>query len=474
MKPRTLLVHAHSKRQRLNVSGFYAMPPLGIATLAGCLDRAGYPVELFDANVHANDEQFITRNLEENRFDHVGISANYFSAESALELAAIVRRRHPETLITLGGPVGLLNPARFADYTQAVDLIVHGEGEETIVDILRALEDGTTLQNIAGTTFVRGGVVERGPARKPLEMDSLPRPMLEKLPLNRYRLHPPFGVFPPGQYIESARGCPYGCSFCTLPREIRFRSPDLVVNDIADLIRRYRVREIHFVDPTFTFDRDRVIEISRGIKRLNAKLHWTCKTRCDMVDPEMLAEMAASGCYTISYGIETASQPILDFYNKEITVEEIGRGLDATRQAGIRILAYMLIGSPGETEETVRETMAMMRRYKPDFVLYAQMLPDPGSIRAREDMQKGIYTEKEMLDYYLGGKTELLDQRGVSGIPAETINRWIAMAFNDFYARPIYILRRLLDMRSIHDLLNYFRAALVLLADKLGMYKTVG
>ena len=92
-------------------------------------------------------------------------------------------------------------------------------------------------------------------------MDTLPAPALDLLPLKKYRLHPPFGVYPPGLYIESARGCPFRCTFCTLPKTIRQRSPQLVVDDIRRMIERYGVREVHFVDPTFTYGRDRTLEI---------------------------------------------------------------------------------------------------------------------------------------------------------------------------------------------------------------------
>jgi len=474
MKPRTLLIYSRSKRQKLNVSGYFANAPLGIAMLAASLDRAGYPVELFDSNAFPDGDRLLEQFLGENKFDHVGISSHYFSAEHALEIAGVVKKNHPETVVSLGGPMGLLNPARIAEYTDALDVIAHGEGEETIIDIVRAVEKGDAPKNIAGTTYVGGGEILKGPQRKSSDMDSLPRPLLDKLPLSRYRLHPPFGVYPPGLYIESARGCPHRCTFCTLPREIRMRSADKVVADVENLVARFGVREVHFVDPTFTFDRERVIEICRKTRSLKNKPHWTCKTRCDMVDGELLGEMAKAGCYTISYGVETASQPILDFYNKDIKVEQIEQSLAETKKAGIRVLAYMLIGSPGETDESVRRTMDMVRRYKPDFALYAQMLPDPGSIRVREEEKKGVYSEKQMLDYYLAGKTDLLDEKGVSGLPAKRIEQWIAMAFNDFYARPGYIVRRILDIRSIHDVLNYFRGVWVLFADKLGFTKTVG
>jgi len=472
--PRSLLIFSRTKRQKLNVSGFYPMGPLGISTLAACLRDSGYQAELLDSHVFPGGDTEISRHLEENRYDHVGLSASYFSIEHAIFLADTVKKHHPGTVVSLGGPSALFKPEYILQYTRSIDIMVHGEGEKSVVRIVKAVETGAGLKGIPGTSFVGGGEVATTPRDGFIAMDDVPRPLLELLPLKKYRLHPPFGVYPPGQYIESARGCPYKCVFCTLPKEIRTRTPDLVVEDVKHLSEKFGAREIHFVDPTFTFHRDRVLEICERLKRARIGIHWTCKTRCDHVDREMLEAMAGAGCYSISYGVETAAQNILDFYQKDISVREIENALFETKRAGIRALAYMLIGSPGETDETVRGTMAMMRRCNPDFVLYAQMLPDPCSIRAREDMEKGVYTIKEVLDYYLAGKTDLLDRHGVFGTPQEQIHKWISRAFNDFYMRPAYIIRRLRDTRSLNDFLNYFRAFFVLLADRLALTKTVG
>ena len=184
--------------------------------------------------------------------------------------------------------------------------------------------------------------------------------------------------------------------------------------------------------------------------------------------------MAGAGCYSISYGVETAAQSHLDYFRKDISTQNIETALTETRRAGIRALSYMLIGSPGETEETVNQTIAMMRRLKPDFAMYAQFLPDPSSIRARDDVERGVYTETEILDYYLGGKRDLLDERGVFGAPASQINKWLSRAFSSFYFNPYYIVRRILDIRSMNDFANYFRALFVMLADKIGFTRTVG
>lgn len=473
-RPKTLLLFSPARRQKLNVSGLYPMAPLGIATLAAILRNADYPVKLFDPDGMKMSEARVVEFLQNNSFDHIGFSANLFSVHFALKMADVVRKSHPHTIISLGGHIGVLEPAQFEGYTEAVDLLVRGEGEKAILDIVRAIENESGFDGIPGVFQLRKKDAPRPPERDFVDLNEIPRPAFDLLPLHNYKLHPPFGVYPPGMYLETTRGCPHRCTFCTLPKKPRSRSPQLVIEDIKELQNKYRIREVHFVDPTFTYDADRVHEICRLMIEKNIKIHWTCKTRCDAVDPAMLAVMAKAGCYSISYGVESASQLVLDKCNKEMTVEAIERAITETKKVGIRVLVYLLIGSEGETDETVNETIRMIKNCKPDFALYAQLLPDPASILGRKKYQTNDQAMKDVLDYYLAGKDGYLDETGVNGFPAEKIEEWISRGFKDFYMNPLYIIRRLLDVRSIHDFINLFRGAVRLIADRLGVTKTVG
>jgi len=416
----------------------------------------------------------VDEHLQRHPYDHVGFSTTLFSLSAALRLATVVKRHHPGTVTSIGGSGTVFQADQLFAACGSLDIVARGEGERTVVAIAKAIEDGRPPRGIPGTAFAGGGLPEETPADDYIDMDRVPRPALDLLPLHRYRLHPPFGVYPPGQYIESARGCPYGCSFCMLSRKLRERSADLVVDDVIDLRDRYGAREVHFVDPTFTATRDRVLAICEGLIRRKARVHWTCKTRCDVVDREMLTAMAASGCYSISYGVESAEPAILEGFNKGITVEQIETCLRETKRAGIRALAYLMIGAPGETDETVRRTMALMRRCQPDFALYAQIQPEPQGQFGAEVGGRGIFSEEDLIAYYLRDDHSVLKRSSTAGFPAAQVDRWVSRAFADFYFRPRYVLGRLRDLRSTAEFVNLFRAAGVLVGDAMGLNKTVG
>ena len=474
MRPRSLFIHVPSRRFKLNLSGIYPMPPLGIAMLAASLLKEGYPVELLDMPGQGYGEKELLDFLRERSFDHIGLSVNYLSIAAALELAGRIKEIRPEALLSLGGPGTLFGPEKIVGYTSALDLIAAGEGEDIVVEIARALEEKREPRGIPGTAFIEEGKIEITSPSSPLVMDSLPRPALDLLPLDNYRIHPPFGAYPPVMIVETSRGCEYRCTFCSIPRQLRAQSPDTVVELVRDLVDRYRIREVHFVDPNFTFDRERALTICEGLKRETPELHWTCKTRCDMVDGELLAMMASSGCYTISYGVESATDAILETLRKDMRAAQIEECLRETKRAGIRTLAYMLVGAPGESDESVGEMMALMRRTGADYVLYSELFADPHSKLTEEAIGKGLFSEKEMLDCFIGGRDELFQNRTLLGHPKERINGWIKKASNDFYARPVYLYKRLRTVRSLPDLLNLFRGAWHLLADKLGLSKTAG
>ncbi|MBF0206838.1 MAG: cobalamin-dependent protein [Oligoflexia bacterium] len=477
MKVTSLLIFCRSKRIKLNVSGYYPMPPLGISMLAAMLVKSGYDVRLLDIDAEKMTNDQVINYLRNNRFDHIGLSANIFSIEYALFIANAIKSFYPDTVISLGGPSTTFQPKQIRSYSKSIDIMVRGEGENSIVAIVKAIEAGQKPKGIPGTIYFDGDeIIEtKSTNLNFIDMDTLPLPALELLPpLKNYKMHPPFGVYSPYLYIESARGCPCKCNFCTLPKEYRTRSPELVLTDLIYLVEKFKIREAHFVDPSFTYNKERVMQLCDNISRSNLKLYWTCKTRCDLVDQEMLQAMAAAGCYSISYGVESASQKILDSYRKELTVRQIENCFTMTRKAGIRILAYLMIGAKDESDYTVLETMKMMKKFRADYAIYAQVLPDPCSDLSTASMEKNVFSEKEMLDFYLGGKTGLLSQKGTTGIPAEKIEKWVSKAFNDFYFRPSYVFQRLLDIRSCRDFFNLFQGVIVIIADKLKITKTTG
>ncbi|MBZ0254289.1 MAG: radical SAM protein [Candidatus Methylomirabilis sp.] len=330
----------------------------------------------------------------------------------------------------------------------------------------RILEKGGDPADAPNLAFRREGHVVTTPAHAYLDMDRVPRPALDLLPRVKYRLSPPFGVDAPQMLIETTRGCSYRCSFCTLPHDMRERSVDLVVEELVDLVHRRGYRELYFVDPTFTMNRERTMRLLDAMIRERIKVRWTCKTRADHVDQELLHRMAEAGCYMVSYGLESGSQRILDNLMKDVDVSRNERCIQMTRNAGMRSIAYILIGSPGEDELTVGQTLRMVRRMKPDFVLYGELQADPASAATKNAITAGAYSMQDVVDFYIGGKARALADKTLTDVPREAVLRWISQANRDFYARPSYIARRLADVRTPRDFGNLFAGVFFVLADK--------
>ncbi len=467
MKPTNLVVNCPSDRVRINLSGVYPMAPLGAGMLAASLRDAGYPVEVLDLNAEPFDEGKLGRLFERRRFDHVVLSAHLLSVHLALRIARLAKAASSKTVVSLGGPCDVFEPEQLLRYTRDVDVFARGEGERIVVAICRAIETGAEPRGIPSTAYLAGGAIERTADQPPLDMDALPRPAFDLLPLDRYRFHPPFGAYPSAQLMETTRGCPFGCNFCTLRRKLRMRSAATIFDDLVDLIRSQRIREVHIVDPTFTVHRERVLELCDRISHAKLDLHWSCKTRCDLVDEELLGAMAKAGCYLISYGVESASQEILDGLEKGLSVADIERGFELTKRARIRVLAYMLLGSPGETDATVQSVIDFIRRTRPDFISYNELMPDPTSTSAQRAIREGTFSEDAMLDYYLGGRWDAFEAQTFTGYPRSQIDAWITKAYGDFYFNPGYVVRRLLDVRSGQDFRNLVRGGLLLAVDKL-------
>ena len=442
------------------------MPPLGLAYLAGALSTEEIASEIWDLQLHP----WTNRRLEEKSVKSssplYGITANIFTLRSAMDSAGIIKRCRPDSTIVLGGPCTVFPPSPILHRFPQVDIMALGEGERTIIELGRSLPEGSGLDEIQGIAFRREGKIVVNLQAAPLPMDDLPRPSRVLIHNPRYRMHPPFNIYPPLTTMETSRGCPYRCQFCTIDRTLRIRSVGSLVEELDELIRFFGYREIHFVDPTFTSDPERILSLCEEIKQRGLDFYWTCKTRPDLVSEEVLRSMARSGCYMISYGFESGDQKILDHLNKNMTVKQILSAILLTHKHNMRTLAYILLGSPGETDETVEASIDLVHRNHVDFTLFGELLPDPASELTLEAIQRGAFTAKAVEAFFLDGDPGPFAERTLSGIERATMKKWLLHANRRFYFRPSYLLRRLLTLRNPRDLVNLLIGGLMVVMER--------
>jgi radical SAM superfamily enzyme YgiQ (UPF0313 family) len=324
------------------------------------------------------------------------------------------------TTMAIGTHVSPATEDTLATYP-ALDFVLRGEPEETLCELVDVLEgirgrvsaDSTllspwlnepvTLGRVQGIAYRLDGKVVINPDRPFVEdLDTLPIPRHELLPLESYKL-----PFVGGRYtfVVTSRGCPAGCRFCikhvTYQNTFRFRSPEHILKEVWKLVE-LGTSNIHFEADLFTLNREQVVGLCNAILEQKPPIRWTCNSRVDFVDKELLELMARAGCWMIAWGIESGSPEILSRVRKGIDPERVVQTLKWSKAAGIRNYGYFILGLPGETEETIEQTIAFSKSLPLDLALFHIAVPYPGTPFWFEALDQGwLRLERwEDLDMY--------------------------------------------------------------------------
>lgn len=288
--------------------------------------------------------------------------------------------------VVFGGPHPTALPDQVLTCYPQIDYIVRGEGEITVVDFAEKLSKNQNADSVPGVSYKgKDGKIYHNPNRPFIEnLDEIPFPAWQFFNFNSYE---PYEDLPRDLNklrkapLISTRGCPYRCVFCYSSfwgRRYRFRSPKNVVEEMTMLHDKYGVRYVRLFDDSFTVRADRVIEICRLIHENKLDLIWRCEARVDNVSRTMLSEMARAGCHLIEFGVESGSNSILRNIKKGITVNDIESAFKKARAAGIQTKAFVMVGNPGETRNTVKATLRLLETIQPDMVVIfkAMVLPN--------------------------------------------------------------------------------------------------
>ncbi len=412
--------------------------PMGISYLTAYLESHGFNVDVYDFQASPfNVESFVSK-LQETKPEIIGISSTTLSYNPALKLAKIAKRTCPSSLVIMGGPhVTILDKETLLECPE-VDVVVRGEGEQTLLEIakLKASSSLSKLNEVLGITFKKNGEIVRTADRPFIQdLDALPFPAFDRLPLKKYRL---FGkTYLP---IITSRGCPFQCTFCLASkmsgRKFRAQSPKRVIQDLETLRDKYGAEAITFYDDTFTFDTKRVKEICREIKRRGFKVPWDCRTRVDKVSKELLAIMRSANCELIHFGVESGSQELLNAMKKGVTVEQNARAIKLAKEAGLLVAISVIIGYPGENEKTAEETMEFIRKTEPDYVYVCIPTPYPGT---------ELYYVIKSLGWKISSNWDEYNEQTPNfenpDFPPEKMKTFRQEFYNK-YLSPIYVLRR--------------------------------
>lgn len=359
-------------------------PPLGLCYVASAFQQAGAEVIILDYIVEQYSPEKMQRSLEAFQPDAVGITSVTMNFKMAAQIINDVKAFNPELITIFGGPhVTFDAPATLRKYP-AVDIIALGEAELTIGELTLALKNRQDWKNVEGIAFLEDGKLINNGRREFLkELSTLKLPARELLPISRYRA---LG-FPVS--IITSRGCPYKCIFCQgtemVGHKIRYRNTEDIVDEIEKILALGFSR-INIADDFFTSSRKQVRLLCEEIKKRNIKFTWSAFARVNSINHELLEMMMEVGCDTISFGIESGNQEMLDRVEKHMKLDQARKAVQICKDVGMTAFSSFIVGLPGETPETLRETDAFARELGTAFG-YHFLAPLPGT-PVRDQIEK--------------------------------------------------------------------------------------
>jgi len=321
----------------------------------------------------------VERLVERDRPDVVGLTVTSLSRCDALQVARAVRRTAPACLLVLGGVHPTVSTVEvLSDPWPGGSVVVRGEGEVAFGELLDCLGSGGSLSKVRGISFVQDGrVVENRPAPRVDDLDSLPPPARQLLPMDRYLELTGY------TQVLASRGCPFKCAFCAVPavwgRTCSFRDPRPVADEVRRLAEDYGFERVVFYDDAFAADRRRAVDLCRALVERAKGIEWWCMSRVDLVDPGLLSLMREAGCVQVFYGIESANQSTLDLVGKGITPRVAARAVKWTKGLGMKVTCSFIIGLPGEDRDMVLDTISFIKSLEPDVVDVTFLKPYPGT-----------------------------------------------------------------------------------------------
>jgi anaerobic magnesium-protoporphyrin IX monomethyl ester cyclase len=389
---RTMLAYTCHDLGRLE---FYSrFTPLGLTSINGLLRLKGHDAVLLNASAWSWDRT--RRFLDTERPDLFGVSVFTFNRHEAMRLAGLARRANPSGMIIAGGPHATHLPHHLLEHYPQVDIVVRGEGEETMLELVEARARGAlpgSLAGIRGITYrgADGRVVDTPDREVIRDLDRLPFPAEDPATLG-------VDVASQFEFMITSRGCPAACTFCSSPefwgRTLRFRSAGSMLEEIRLLRERYGVVYVSVRDDTFTVSAQRVIDFCRGLIDSGIDLLWDCQSRVNAVDEERLAWMRRAGCTHIQYGVESGSPRMLRRLNKGITLDQIRAAAAATRRVGLGLSIYLITGIDTEGDEDLESTTRLIEEIRPHDGLVSPLTVYPGTAQYEEAKARSSLTDE--------------------------------------------------------------------------------
>ncbi len=443
----------------------YHMPPLGISYLAAILEQEKISVDIIDSPVLDLNLDEMIREIEKINPEIIGFTVLTPTFRRVVLAAEKIKEVFPEKTIMVGGHYPTIKKEELLRENENIDIVVYGEGEKTISELVRAILNGDDLSGIKGVIYrdKSGKIIKNKPRELIQELDKIPFPARHLLPMEKYKPAPHHFKELPVSHMIIARGCPYNCTFCSFTqvsgKKARYHSPGRVVSEMKHVIENYGVKEIIFRSEMISADREWLEELTDKLIEEDLNVRWSCYCRVDSVDPEILKRMKEAGCWQIFYGIESGVQELLDKVNKGTTIEQNKKAVKWTKEAGIEVRASFMLFMPGETPEMTKKTVDFAIELDPDYAQFAPTTPFPGTQLHREAEKYGELIHDH--DKYTTHKLVFIPD-GYRDM--DQVKEMYEKSYIRFYRSPKRILRRAAKIRSWEGVKRHFNGLKVLLS----------
>ncbi len=368
-----------------NNRSIFRFPPLGLGYVASSLRKEGYGVDILDCTFMTREDAL--KKAKDAEPDVVGIYSMVSMRRESIKFAAFLRDNCG--LLVAGGPLPSCDPFSFM---KDFDVVVRGEGEKTMPDIVRAYENGSDPGNIPGIVYrknnsglvrcgEKGEIVNIETGKLEAGLDTIAFPARDLFPNDEYIDYWKRRTGSATTTVFTTRGCPFRCEFCSnavFGISYRERTSSNVLDEVEEALS-FGYDRIHFADDVFTLNKERVHGICKEIKKRGLNFKWECLGRVDSIDKDMAAAMKEAGCDRIFFGIESGSDRILKVMNKKITVKDAGKAVGSAHAAGLRTGAFFILCYPGEDDGTVLDTIRFATSLPVDYLSFTVPYPLPGT-----------------------------------------------------------------------------------------------
>ena len=380
------------------------LAPLGLAYIAAALEKKGFSIEIYDNYLLGQPIETVKAEIRKRQPEIVGITCSSLTYSRCVEMAKAVKESYTPCKVIVGGPHASYMPETLLQHSE-IDFVVIGEGEVAMVNLAASIQKGDSKSVSATIPGVACKIANETIKTDPQfisDLDTVSFPARHLLPMKMYDRTLPYIDTKPVDTMSILRGCPYQCAYCET-RELwgtscRSFSPQRVVDEIKNMVENYGTKGIYFVGDNFTINKNRTQDLCRKIKENKLDLKWTCETRADLINKEVLSDMKSAGCQTIFFGVESGSERIQQKLNKNIDLQEVKHAFELTRQVGIRTATSFMLGIPGETVDDMHATFKFAKTLKADVCMFNIYISCPGSKLYNEVVNQHLY---DQMDNYL-------------------------------------------------------------------------